>query len=67
MPADDDLKRLLADPSISYWLRDALKAALERDPVDAANDAGLLAIILDKRAATLLEKTAALVRLAGEP
>lgn len=67
MPTDDDLKRLLADPSISYWLRDALNAALERDPVDAANDAGLLAIILDKRAVRLAEKMAALVRLAGEP
>lgn len=67
MPNDDHLKRLLADPSISYWLRDALTTALVRDPVDAANDAGLLSIILDKRAATLLEKTAVLVRLAGEP
>ena len=35
--------------------------------VDAANDAGLLSMILDKRATTLLEKQAALMRLAGEP
>ena len=67
MPTDDEIKRLVEDPSISFWLRDALLSALNRDPVDAANDAGLLAMVLDKRAATLLERSAALVRLAGEP
>jgi len=67
MPSDDEIRHILQDGSVSFWLREALKKALDRDPVDAANDAGLLAIILDKRAATLLEKTAALVRLAGEP
>ena len=67
MPTDDEIKRLVEDPSISFWLRDALLSALNRDPVDAANDAGLLSMILDKRATTLLEKQAALMRLAGEP
>lgn len=67
MPTDDEIKRMAQDPSISFWLRDALLSALSRDPVDAANDAGLLAMVLDKRAATLLERSAALVRLAGEP
>lgn len=67
MPSDDEIRRILQDDSVSYWLREALTKALDRDPVDAANDAGLLAIILDKRAVSLLEKTAALMRLADEP
>jgi hypothetical protein len=67
MSSDDEIRRILQDHSASFWLREVLTKALNRDPVDVANDAGLLAIILDKRAATLLEKTAALVRLAGEP
>ena len=57
VPNDNEIRVLLKDPSLSYWLVNALTAALDRDPVDAANDAGLLAMILDKRAATLLAKT----------
>ena len=50
MPADDEIRRLLKDSSLSQWLRDAMVAALERDPNDAANDAGLLSLVLDRRA-----------------
>jgi hypothetical protein len=39
---------IFADPSASRWLQDALRAALHRDPVDAANDAEVLAGILDR-------------------
>ena len=53
MPSDDEIRRLLQDPAISYWLRDALVSALKRDPVDAAADAGLLALVLDHRAADI--------------
>ncbi len=67
VPSDDEIRFMLKDPSLSYWLVNAMTTALERDPVDAANDAGLLSMILDKRATTLLEKQAALMRLAGEP
>lgn len=42
---------VLDDPAASFWLKDALRAALERDPVDATNDAMLLANVLDARAA----------------
>jgi hypothetical protein len=38
---------LLADQAASLWLKAALQSALERDPVDALNDALLLAAILD--------------------
>ena len=41
---------MAADPALSFWFKNALTEALKRDPVDAANDAGLLALVLDKRA-----------------
>ena len=46
----DDVEQVLSDPSTSYWLRDALRAAIVRDPVDAAGDALLLARLLEDRA-----------------
>jgi hypothetical protein len=46
---------VLADPSTSYWLRDALKSAFQRDPVDALADAELLTALLSQR---LVEVTA---------
>jgi len=45
---------VFADPSASRWLKQALRDALERDPVDAANDAELLADILDAECRILL-------------
>ena len=53
MPTDDELCALVQDPAVSFWLRDALTSALTRDPVDAAADAGLMSIILDRRAAAI--------------
>jgi hypothetical protein len=38
---------ILADQAASTWLRSALQSALERDPVDALNDALVLAAALD--------------------
>jgi hypothetical protein len=49
------VERILADPAASHWLKAALLAALERDPVDAANDAEALAQALEERAAEILE------------
>ena len=46
LPSVDEV---LADPTASFWLRNALLAALSRDPVDAANDAEVLAALLDRR------------------
>ena len=54
MPTDEEIRRICQDPAVSFWLRDALVSALRRDPVDAANDAGVLSLVLDKRAADLL-------------
>lgn len=41
---------ILADPSASFWIKSALRTALDRDPVDAANDADVLAAVLAARA-----------------
>lgn len=54
MPSDSELQRLAQDPALSDWFRNALVEALKRDPVDAAQDAGMLALVLDRRASELL-------------
>lgn len=46
----DDVEQVLSDPKTSYWLHDALSAALVREPVVAANDALVLARLLKERA-----------------
>jgi len=51
MPTIDDV---LHDPATSSWLRSALSSALCRDPVDAANDADILAKLLDYRCQLIL-------------
>ena len=50
---------LLSSPSASFWLRGCLASALERDPVDAANDAELLARVLAARADAITATEAA--------
>jgi hypothetical protein len=52
--ADPIIDEVMADPSSSVWLKTALRAALERDPVDALNDTLALAGILEERLRTLL-------------
>lgn len=44
------VEQILSDPCASTWLKQSLKAALGRDPVDAANDAEVLARVLSDRA-----------------
>jgi hypothetical protein len=44
-----NLKEILADPSISSWLKDAIKTAYEQDPVDALRDAHRLLKMLGER------------------
>jgi len=41
---------------LSYWFKNALTDALKRDPVDAANDAVLLGLVLVKRAMSCLSQ-----------
>jgi hypothetical protein len=51
-PSTEDV---LADAGSSTWLKSALREALERDPVDALNDALFLAGILEDRVRRLLD------------
>ena len=45
---------VLLDPAASIWLKDALRSSLARDPVDAANDAEVLASLLEERCRSYL-------------
>ena len=40
---------ILSDPGASEWLKSALRSAAMRDPIDALNDAIVLAAALDER------------------
>jgi len=46
-----DIKKALikADPSVSYWLKEAIEALDKRDLVDAYNDAQALAMLQEMR------------------
>ena len=58
--SDEDLPQIdeiLRDPAASFWLTNALRLALERDPVDAANDAEVLARLLDRRCRKVLNES----------
>ena len=49
-----EIEEILADPAASFWLRAALRSALARDPVDAANDAEVLARLLNRHCRSIL-------------
>ena len=53
---DEEIERLLQDRAASNWLKNSLKAALPRDPMDAANDAEVLFSVLDRRAVEVRER-----------
>jgi hypothetical protein len=46
---------ILADPEASEWLKSALQSAARRDPIDALNDALVLAATLEERLRTELD------------
>ena len=48
-------EEILDDPTASDWLKGALRSALKRDPVDALNDALLLAATLEERLRAALD------------
>ena len=51
---DADADAVLADPSVTFACKSVLRLWLERDPVDAAADAQLLAAVLAWRSERLL-------------
>ncbi len=50
------LDELIENPTVSYWLKDAIRAMLRRDPVDAYADAEVLRGIMKARVESLLGK-----------
>jgi hypothetical protein len=55
-PCPSAIERVLSDPAASFWLKEALRSALTRDPVDAANDAEILFSLLDDWCRTILTR-----------
>jgi hypothetical protein len=51
---DRTVEEVIRDEAASDWLKTALRAALERDPVDALNDALALAAALEGRLRSVL-------------
>jgi hypothetical protein len=50
------IAELLVDPTASAWLKLALRSALCRDPVDAAQDSQVLARVLARRCDDILSR-----------
>jgi hypothetical protein len=51
-----EIATVLDDPAASFWLKACLCSALSRDPVDAANDAEVLAQMLERRCRDILSR-----------
>ena len=50
------VEEMLADPTVSFTLKTVLRGWMERDRVDAANDARILCEVLAARAAAAFER-----------
>lgn len=61
MACERRIAAVSADPGTSYWLRDALRAAVARDPVDAVDDAELLLALLQPWAGAIIDAAMVLV------
>jgi hypothetical protein len=57
-----NLNEILEDPGVSYWLKDAIKTAYERDPVDALHDARRLLKMLAERYTQIVNRVDPLFR-----
>ncbi len=52
--SEPSVEEVMSDAAASDWLKTALRGALERDPVDALNDALALAAALEVRLRAVL-------------
>lgn len=50
------IQEILEDPAASCWLKHALRSALLLDPVDAANDAEVLSLVLAQHCRSMLDQ-----------
>ena len=53
--SEPTVEEVITDAAASDWLKTSLRGALERDPVDALNDALALAAALEERLRTVLQ------------
>lgn len=53
---NDEIMALINDETTSFWLKNALLSALQRDPLDALKDASLLHIALHKHFENLIQQ-----------
>jgi hypothetical protein len=65
--AECRIEAVSADPAASDWLRSAARAALERDPIDAVNDADFLLGLLQPWAAAIVDAEMARAAEIGLP
>jgi hypothetical protein len=65
MDSRSEINQILQDPSVSHWVKATLNSALDRDCVDAANDAALVGHLLAKRANEILAATATNIAVAN--
>lgn len=61
MTTDKLIDDVLNDPAISNWLKWALRSALNRDALDATNDAEILFMILSTRLNSLFHENSLLI------
>ena len=58
--AERRIEFVLAHPGMSRWLKNAMRTALDRDPVKVLNDLGILNTLLRARCEVLMTTAAAL-------
>ncbi|KPQ01207.1 MAG: hypothetical protein HLUCCA12_17540 [Rhodobacteraceae bacterium HLUCCA12] len=55
--AEDRIDWVLAHPGMSDWLKETLRGACERDPVEVLNDLEMLDHLLRRRAQAQIERS----------
>ncbi len=55
--AERPIKWILDHPNFSSWLKDSIRTAIERDPVEALNDAELLLQLIRARTDAIVQET----------
>lgn len=56
MTSAEKIQQVIDSPSTSYWLKNALRALLERDALDATRDAEALSELMEERLNEILSQ-----------
>jgi hypothetical protein len=54
--AERRIEWVLAHPGMSVWLKDALRTALDRDPIDILNELEMLRVLLTPRTDAMIRR-----------